>query len=144
MLALASNRTNMDAKRVFDLAVELIDRIEVAHEESTMINISKNDDELFFVHDGNKEFVNPKHLSLAKHCEIKQLANFVRLYRDIDEENLSHILGMNKTKFQFLIEVKSVVPNLVEEIRTHDDEKYISYLYATNKMFPAVEHSSSC
>ena len=134
----------MDAKRVFDLAVDLIERINVAHEEATMININKGDEDLFFVHDGDKEFVNPKHLSLSKHCEIKQLSNFVRLYRDIDEENLDLILNMNKTKFQFLIEVKSVVPNLVEEIRSRNDERYVSYLYATNKMYPNKENNLSC
>ena len=72
------------------------------------------------------------------------VSKFVRQYKDVDAETLKILLGMNKTKFQFLIEVESVVPNLVEEIRDHEDEKYISYLYATNKMYSNKENGLGC
>lgn len=134
----------MDCKRVFDLSVELIERMDIAHKEAQFIHMGEGDRDLFFIHDGDRELVNPRYLSFEKHCEIVQLSKFVRQCRDIDSESLKKILGMNKTKFQFLIEVESVVPNLVEEIRGHEDEKYISYLYAANKMFSNKEKGLGC
>ncbi len=126
----------MDGKKIFDLAVELIDRMEVASKEAAMVKIEMGNEDLFFVHDGDDEYVNPKHLPLSKHFQIKQLSDFIRYYRDINEDSLKMILSMNKTKFQFLIEVQETVPNLIQEVRATEDDRVISYLYAVNKMYP--------
>ena len=133
----------MNGERIFNLCIELIERMEVANKEGKTIKMKDVDKDFFFVHDGEKEYVNPRYLSFEKHCEIKQLSDFVRLHADIDDEILKEILKMNKTRLQFLIEVQSVVPNLVEEIRNHDDERYVSYLYATNKMYSEKQNSLS-
>ncbi len=131
----------MDIKRIHDLAIELIDWVNVAHEEAEMVDVKMVDEELFFIHDGDNEYINPKHLPLAKQFEIKQLAKFVRLYRDVDEDSLRLILAQNATKFQLLRDVQETVPNLVEEIRSTNDNKKISYLYAVHKMYPHTKEN---
>ena len=131
----------MEGKRIFDLAEELIDWLKIAHVDASKVKIEKGSDNLFFVHDGDKEYVNPKYLSLDKQFEINQLADFVRLHNDIDEDSLKKILCQNRTMFQFLMEVISVVPNFVQESRSHTDEKYLSYTYAANKMYPVEKET---
>ena len=126
----------MDVKRIFDLAVELIDWLEAAHKEARMVKLDMGNEELFFVHAGDDEYINPKHLPLSKHFEIQQLAKFVRLYKDIDDDSLRLILAHNPTKFQLLIDVQDTDPNLVNEIRATHDDRQISYLYAVHKMYP--------
>ena len=53
----------MDSKRLFDLCIELIERMEIAHKEAQLIHMGEGDSDLFFIHDGDRELVNPRYLS---------------------------------------------------------------------------------
>ena len=82
-----------------------------------------------FVHIGEKEYVNPKYLSFEDHFKIVHLCKLVRENPDMTNQDLEELLNMCVGRFKILIDVHDEVPNLVDEIRHHDDEKYVSYLY---------------
>ena len=48
----------MRGNRIFDLAVELIDWLEVAHKEARTVKLDMGNEDLFFVHAGDDEYVN--------------------------------------------------------------------------------------
>lgn len=119
----------MTDQKIFDLAQELLEHMDVAKQEAEGLKINPADSEFVFVHIGDKEYVNPKYLSFVDHYKIVQLGKFLRNNPSVDDEILTKVLSLNKERFSILIEVQNNVPNLVQEIKAHDDEKYISYLY---------------
>ena len=119
----------LSSKEVFDLAQELLDRMDIAIKEAEGLKVNECDKVFPFVHIGDNEYVNPKYLSFDDHFKIVQLCKFVRKNKELGSEDLNSILSMNESRFGVLLDVNKVIPNLVDEIRVHDDEKYISYMY---------------
>ena len=117
----------MTDKEVFDLAQELLGHMDIAAKEAKGLKINPGDSEFVFVHIGNKEYVNPKYLSFVDHYKIVQLGKFLRNNPDVDDKVLKRILTLNKSRFSILIDVCEKINNLVQEIKSHDDEKYIPY-----------------
>lgn len=123
----------MTYEKLFNLAEELLERMEIAKKEAQDIKMNACDYGFYFVHCGDKEYVNPKYLSFENHCKIVQLCKFLNDHKKITNDDLIKILKMNKSRFEILIEVYEVVPNLADLARMKNDEKFISYLYAGNK-----------
>lgn len=119
----------MTNEKLFNLVDELLERMEIAKKEAEGLKMNSCDTQFPFVHVGDKEYVNPKYLSFEDHCKIVQLYKFLKEYSEIKEEDLIKILYINKTRFAVLIEVQKLIPNLVQECRMHNDEKYIPFLY---------------
>lgn len=119
----------MSNEKLFTLIEELLERMEIAKQEAKCLKVNSNDLKLQFVHVGDKEYVNPQFLPFEHHCQYVQLFKFLKEHNEVKQEDLDKILSMCKTRFAVLIEVNKVVPNLVQEYRLHDDEKYISYLF---------------
>ena len=131
----------MTSEKIFEYAQELIGYMDIAQKEAEGLKMNPGDSEFIFVHIGNKEYVNPKYLSFVDHYKIVQLGKFLRNNPSVDDEALTQILSMNKSRFSILIEVQKVIPNLVQEMRTHKDEKFISYLYFGIKFGAQKENS---
>ena len=119
----------MTNEKLLELEKELLERMEVAKFESIDLQMNPLDYEFAFVHVGDKEYVNPKHISFADQLKIAQLIKFVKSHENLNEEDLIKILWKGKMHFAFLIDVCETIPNIMQEIRTHKDEKYIAYLY---------------
>ena len=119
----------MTNEKLFGLTEELLERVEIAKKEARLLKVNPEDKKFPFIHIGEKEYVNPKYLPFEYHCQFVQLFKFVRDYEGLKQEDLNKILSMCKTRFAVLINLNNVVENLVKEIRAHNDEKYISYMY---------------
>ena len=119
----------MTNEKLFYLTQELLERMEIAKKEAADLDKKFVESDLSFVHIEDKEYVNPKLLPFVDHFKIVQLCKFLCFHNEIKEDDLLKILRMNKLRFQTLIKLKNVIPNLIDEARKHKDEKYISYLY---------------
>ena len=124
----------MRLERIFDLSNELLERMEIAKKEASLIKIDQGNESFHFVHAGDKEYINPKILPLVDHCKIVQLTKFLRENEDVDKKILDKILSMNKTRFEVLIDVVKYVPFILDVVKDNKDEKFMSYLYIGNKM----------
>ena len=118
----------MTNEKLFDLTEELLERMEFAKEEAKELKMQIGDKDFPFVHVGEKEYVNPKYLSFEYQIQIIALNRFVKEH-NIKQEDLNKILSMCKTRFSVLIDLNKTIPNLVQEIKNHKDEKFIPYFY---------------
>ncbi|MBO5955014.1 MAG: hypothetical protein J6Q13_03510 [Clostridia bacterium] len=118
----------MTNEKLFNLTDELLEKIEVAKEQAKELKILSGDKDFPFVHIGEKEYVNPKYLPFEYQIQIIALNRFVKEH-NIKQEDLNKILSMCKTRFYVLIDVNKIIPNLVQEIKAHKDEKFIPYFY---------------
>ena len=119
----------MTNEKLLELEKELLERMEVAKFDSIDLEINPLDYEFAFVHVGDKEYVNPKYISFADQLKIVQLIKFVKAHENLKEEDLLKILWKGKMQFGFLIDVCETIPNIMQEINSHKDEKHIAYLY---------------
>ena len=118
----------MSNEKLFELTEELLEIMECAKERAKSLEMFKGDVDFPFVHIDDKEYVNPKYLPFAYQIQIIALNRFVKQH-NLKQEDLNKILGMCKTRFAVLIDVNKTIPNLVKEIKTHKDEKFIPYFY---------------
>lgn len=126
-------------ERVYDLLPVLNDRMKLATTEAQKIKKIKCDHVLNFVHIGDKEFINPKHISFEDQLKIIGFVNFVKEHPDIDTRTIKEIFALGRG-FTILKEVYKLIPNFIEECLNHDDEKYIPYLYFGLKQNQHNEH----
>lgn len=129
----------MDIEQIFNLTVELIETVDIAHKEAKNIKIDLGGEFSNFVLCDDKEYVHPKYLTFEQQREIIQLCQFVKMHKSITNEELSEILKGHVSKFNFLKEVVEAIPNFVEEARLHDDYKYMPYTYFNIKYFSGKE-----
>lgn len=118
----------MSNEKLFNLIEELLEKMEMANEEAKNLEIFKGDVDFPFIHVGEAEYVNPKYLPFEYQVQIIALNRFVKQH-NLKQEDLNKILSMCKTRFAVLIDVNKTIPNLVKEIKTHKDEKFIPYFY---------------
>ncbi len=118
----------MTNEKLFELTEELLERIEYAKQEAKGLNVNSRDVMFPFVHIEDREYVNPKYLPFESQVQIIALKRFVKEH-NLKQEDLNKILSMCKTRFSILIDVNKTIPNLVQEIKTHNDEKFIPYFY---------------
>lgn len=118
----------MTNEKLFDLTDELLDKMEIAKEEAKELKMQIGDKDFPFVHIEEKEYVNPKYLPFEYQIQIIALTRFVKEH-NIKQEDLNKILSMCKTRFSVLIDLNKTIPNLVQEIKNHKDEKFIPYFY---------------
>ena len=133
----------MRNEKLFDLVQELLERMEIAKKEAQDIKMNDGDSMFYFVHCGENEYVNPNFLSFVDQCKIIQLTKFLKEHPEIKDEDLKTMLWMHKMRCGILIDVYNTVENLITEARTHNDEKYISYLYFGLKQNQQKENNTS-
>ena len=113
---------------VFDLLPELAERMAEASIQAQEMKNIKCDSEFYFVHIGDKEYVNPKHMSFEDQLKIMQFVEFLKKHPTVNKRTLKEIFAMSG-RFELLKDLCKIIPNVIEEANTHDDEKYIPYLY---------------
>ena len=113
---------------VFDLLPELTERMAEATIQAHLIRGIKCDNEFYFIHIGDKEYVNPQYLSFEDQFKIIEFVRFLKEHPNLNNRTLKEIFAQGD-KFYLLKDVYKTIPNILCEARSHDDEKYIPYLY---------------
>ena len=117
-------------EETFAYMEELYGRIKIANAEANELkNKQIEETGMYFVHCGDKEYVNPKLLSFEHHFMLVQFGDFIRTNNKLRYQDILKILNQNKRMFDFYIDVMFVVPNIVNEARKNSDEKFLSYMY---------------
>ena len=120
----------MTTEDKFAYCEELYGRMKIAEKEAAGIKTMQVEEPgLYFVHIGDKEYVNPQLLPFEKHFMIVQFGEFIRLHNNLRYQDVLKILNQNESMFSFLLDVLDVMPNIVEEARRNHDEKFLSYMY---------------
>lgn len=120
----------MTTEELFAYAEELYGRMKLAGKEAAELKTMNIEEPgIYFVHCGDKEYVNPKLLPFENHFMIVQFGEFIRLNKNLRYQDILKILNQNENMFSFLKDVLYVMPNIVEEARRKHDEKFLSYMY---------------
>lgn len=129
----------MSAKRMVELAEELHKMMLKGVKQAEKLDVPISNDKNYFVTYKGKEYVNPKHFRVHQQMKVVQLCRFVRAHPEIQESDLRIILNLCQFQFSLYRDIQRLIPNLVEEIRSHDDEKYICGMYSAIKVFREQE-----
>ncbi len=113
---------------VFDLLPELAKRMTEASIKAQEMQDIQCDNEFYFVHIGDKEYVNPKYISFEDQFKIIEFVRFIKEHPNLTNRTLKELFAQGD-KFDLLQDVYKIIPNIIDEIKIHEDEKYIPYLY---------------
>ena len=119
----------MNSKELFNLTQDLIEMMEIAKVEASTIKIEENVDGYHFVHCGEQEYINPKYISFLEQRQITQLGKFIRMYPTLTEEDLAVLLTDNRSRYPVIYDVMCTIPNLIEEAKSHNEDKHLPYIY---------------
>ena len=116
------------------MSKELIGKVKQARDLASKIKVDETE-QTNFVHIDGKIYMNQKLFPISNHFEVVALCEFIKEHEEIDADTLDSILLCNAFYFSLLKDVFDTIPNLIEEVRSHDDEKYIPFQYVGMKLF---------
>ena len=112
---------------VFNLLPEVTERMVYASVEAEKLGNKDFDDSFNFVHIDDKEYINPKLISFENQFKIIAFYRFLKDHPNITNRTLKEIIAYYP--YEIIKDVCKIIPNIIEECKTHNDEKYIPYLY---------------
>lgn len=105
----------MEKEQINNLIVKLTKKLEFAKFQAGMQDKPKKETGVF-IKASTK--LNPKYISNRQYFQIAQFYTFLKENDELTESQIRKILK-SKNKFKFLLELDSIIPDFIEELKLH-------------------------